>query len=352
MTTADYRRHPARIEFKGDTSEVHIRASQVDGCGRMLYFSAAEEPISDDIPNETRARLAIGQALEPVVFKILEDEHGWQFYPKQLKVIELPLASENLVFTGIPDALGICERTGGKPTVVEVKTRSSHRFSEVKRKGNARAEFATMAQLSIYRTALVGMKAMDPETDAMVATLNRDSGELHLEWVSARNMIVAVSKAVTRINDVLNSWHASIPLQEFPPDSPQCRSCQWRTTCGNTMEGADGTMFPGVVDEEDAANSIRRWEPHRILEIESQMDERLDGEVRSRLLKFLKSNSLNRMQFHGEHYIWNVSLRGGNETYEYDPDMLRYFLTDEQMQQVIVEKKQKEFVQIRRGRRV
>ena len=347
-----YGRPAVTITFDDDgDARVTIRASRLDDCRRRLYYIAAETPESDEIPPDSIARMEMGLILEPYVLTNLERWYGWAVARMGDTVVETRVSDE-LVFAGVPDALGHHMRNEDEPTVIEVKTRSTAAFHRVAQQGNYTSQFAAVAQLATYRQALVEAGVIAPDVDAVIATLNKDTAQIHQEWFSADNLRLAIAEAELKAQFMLKRWEDGIPPADFSPDSWQCRNCVFRTTCGNVMLGDDSAPANvGPVSLEAAADAIREWEPRHLQEAENRIDKQFDMAVRSRLLTYLQSERLPRIQIRGEHYHWNVSVQQ-HKGYDWDPDALRYMLTPAQLQEAQVEVAGRPYVEIRRGRRV
>ncbi|MDE0005599.1 MAG: PD-(D/E)XK nuclease family protein [Rhodospirillaceae bacterium] len=350
MTAQDrYQRPAVVISFDDDGApEVRIRASRLDDCRRRMWFVASEEPESDEVPPDSLARLEMSKMLEPYVLESLERWHGWAVAPAPDVVVEVPVSDE-ITFTGIPDALGYHDRTGNEPTVIEVKARSTGAFGAVVRNGNYRAQFAAVAQLAVYRQAMVEAAVVRPEVDSVIVTLNKDSGQLHHEWFSPDNLRLAMAEAELKSSFMLKRWEEGIPPTDYPPDSWQCRSCVFRTKCGNVM--LDGAAPPnsGPVSLEQAAETIRVWEGDHLREVANRIDKDLDHNTRLRLLTYLQAERLPRVQVRGDSYWWTVSLRQ-REDFDWDSDALRYMLTPDQMERATVKTVGEPYVEIRRGK--
>ena len=60
-----------------DDGVILIRASQVDSCSRQLWYSGMAYPKSDKVSPEAKARMAMGNILEPLVVDMLNQIRSW-----------------------------------------------------------------------------------------------------------------------------------------------------------------------------------------------------------------------------------------------------------------------------------
>ena len=336
-----YERDPAI----SDGNQLYIRASATDLCSRMLYYSAKGVPKTDDTPADTQVMFDLGNYLEAFVKDTMAKHHGWTFQGLDPYTVYMPI-SQSLVVTGHPDAIGMCERTGDMLTTVEIKTRGDGMFNNVTSRGNFNAVPGAVYQLAMYRHVLVETGTVEPEVDSCIATMNRDSGQLHQEWFAPNRLEEALAVLQEELQEDINRWDEGVPPIYLPPDHYQCVSCKWRTHCGNIV--VDGATIAGVPTEQ-LARTIQAWEPYKLAEQVNTMPKEVHEDTRAMALAFMLDNRLEKMPVAGESFAWNISKRQRNGV-KLNEDKVRYLLGPVQYDQCLEEWEGEPYVEIRKGK--
>ena len=129
-----YSRPKAR--FDGD-GILEVRASAAGNCRRALWYEATGHTVTNPLSEESLTVLEAGNALEPVVLRAMR-RAGWEVTPADAEnpqEVSLRLGP-NMLVIGHPDATGVAplpdrgpgQAFGGKPSVIEVKTRGPEAY--------------------------------------------------------------------------------------------------------------------------------------------------------------------------------------------------------------------------------
>ena len=143
--------------------------------------------------------------------------------------------------------------TSGKTAIAEIKTRESGLARYAWDFGVERSNPETVQQAAMYSMAVFGEVG-----DVFVATLSRDDGEYRVQRVPAERAQAAYETAMKRVNEIGKMvLKNEIPEPEYPQGAAHCKSCPFRTLCGNA-EDAPGAGEGGLTDEEIEVE-LKKW---------------------------------------------------------------------------------------------
>ena len=337
-----------------DDGIIHVRASAVGGCYRRLWYVYWGYSPSDERPRATRNRLAAGTLLEEIITEDLEESGAWeiqpwQHVPKTQNVLEYPIL-DKLVATGTPDALGYYKPNSslGEWLPLEFKTRAPVVFNETRHQGNVKRNPDAVAQLAIYRHALVDNGFISQFADSAISSMNIVNGEVYTEFFRPG----LLDQVMDQIYQTMELFYSYTLPNEDPPERPyksdswQCRGCPMRTTCWGFGDNERRPRDIPMITDEDLAAQFAIWEDAKILDKENEIDEDLDKHTKQLFRDFLDREMNTKMKISGRTGNWAVSIRGRTNE-KIDHDRLRYYLSPEQIEEVLTENKTK-FIDIRR----
>lgn len=334
---------------------VTVRASQATACRRQLYYAGTETPQSDEVPPDALVRMAMGNYLEPLILDMLEKSHGWRMHedPLAWKFVHEVALADDLVMSGIPDGVGFHDHNGGKPCAIEIKTRNAQQFRNTVMQGAYRSHFGAVVQLAMYREALIEAEEIDRQVDNVLVSMNKDTGDLHFEWFPYTVLEQAFDEITMRMNSVIETWGAEPPDKEFEASSWQCKSCQWRTVCGNVEQPfsaeIDIEFGEGKITAEEARDALVQWEEQKLVADEHKMNDKLDKWARGVLLRYAQGLGAERVRLGGEAGDYNISVQQ-NESIKLNEQLVRYYLTPKQWDEVLDIKSGDPYVVIRKAR--
>lgn len=164
----------AIAEFPNDEPRRYIGASSIGKkCNRAIWygFHGAE---SSAIPPSLRTTFDVGKRLEGLVLDYMEQAGLSVVRPSPGNSYLFYQDSESPIFQGHADGLLILPHSAS--VILEIKTAKSSSFSQFKKHGLKQWQETYYAQLQSY----MGMSGYER---AVLVAINKDSSELHHEWV-------------------------------------------------------------------------------------------------------------------------------------------------------------------------
>ena len=140
------------------------------------------------------------------------------------------------------------------------------------------------------------------------------------------------------------------PNRDFDARDWQCRSCEWRTTCGNVVVEEPAITFgKEKISEEEIADAFRLWEENKLESDSHKQDEDQDKYMRAILMRYLTGLGAEKMVLKGQAGDWNVTVRD-RPMQKVNVELVRYYLTKSQQEEVI-SYSSNPFIEIRKARR-
>ena len=353
-----YERPAAEILFDDENNaSVVIRASQATACQRQLYYAVTGEEQTNEVPPEAKARMEMGKALEPVVMDLLRDK-GWDV---QAPIIDEDNPEDSIHFvylagdpevylSGIPDCIATTQEDevhGEGAFAVEIKTRGTGPFRFVKMQGNWKTQFGAVVQLAMYRQALIEEDELSADVDCCIVTMNKDDGELDIEWFRPSVMDEAMVVIGNMLHGKVESWLGEeIPEPEHEPGSWQCNSCQWLDVCGNNAE-LKIDLSGEKISEEEAITALRDWEEVKLAEV--PLDKDAVVYPRAVMLRYMQGLGVDKVTLQGRTRNWNISARQ-KDSISLNDHLVRYYLTPEQYDECLEINAGEPYTEIRKGK--
>ena len=338
-----------------------VRASQATSCKRQLYYAAVNEEQTDSTPADSLIRMNMGKALEPLISNVLETEFGfemdttiiqdavaakWPMVPEDERLLQYVILSDEpgITLSGIPDDVGRhSELTNGELTVIEIKTRNADQYRRTVMEGAYQAHFSAVVQLAMYRQAMVELGIMLETTNCVLVSMNKDNGELNLEWFQPRVLDQALLAVSERLANMVEEWdEKGMSPPEYPVTSWQCKSCFWRTLCGGKDESVLGTAISladaddplDFVTLEDTMEALYQWEEQKALEVPSPVDETVIKFARNTILKYLQLQGLTKWEVEGQNGKYSITYTQ-KENVSVNQQKARFYLTPDQWKEVL-----------------
>ena len=348
--------------------KIAIRGSQATSCGRQLWYSGMEIPQTDEMTPETAMRLKMGNILEPVIIEALKMDRGWIvtswqellegnlnlkfmeiFVPK---IVTVPVNDE-IVMTGTPDAIGTIDDDERLPFAIEIKTRNAEQYRRTVSQGAMVSHYSAVVQLAIYRAGLTDLDLVHPDSDSALVTLNKDNGEIYVEWFRPE----VLEDVLVDIGDRLSTWTQVVltsdtpPAKDYEPRDWQCKSCPWRTECGNieTMEDTEIHLGKEIVTEDEVMDAFDIWEINKMTEDNAKKDSEQDKYTRALLTRYLLGLGVDKVRLAGKTFAWNVSYIDRPKQ-KVNVEKVRYYLSKEQIEDCITYEGEP-YIEIRRGKK-
>ncbi|MCY4580740.1 MAG: PD-(D/E)XK nuclease family protein [Chloroflexi bacterium] len=230
---------------------MELRMSGIRECMRRLAYEAFGFPESDTEPLRNRIMMAQGHLLEGFVKEAMRDE-GWIINEEDGVI----LRHGPVVLTGHPDGVALHpNKADGMPAVLEIKTRSKGMAEYAWTYGVDVSNPEAVEQAALYSKALFGEIA-----DVVIATMERTSDQF--EWraqrVPAYRVERAYAAALERINEVTAMIiKGQVPEPEYPQGDANCKSCPFRSMCGNAAEPE--LVVEGGLSDEELFEQVRIW---------------------------------------------------------------------------------------------
>ena len=348
--------------------KIAIRGSQATSCGRQLWYSGMEIPQTDEMTPETSMRLKMGNILEPVIIEALKTDRGWLVTSWQellqgnlnVKLMEIFVpqivtvpVNDEIVMTGTPDAIGMIDESTNMPFAIEIKTRNAEQFRRAVSQGAMISHYAAVVQLAIYRAGLTDLDLVYPDSDSALVTLNKDNGEIHVEWFRPQ----VLEEVLVGIGDRLSTWTQVVltsdtpPAKDYEPRDWQCKSCPWRTECGNieTMEDTEIHLGKEIVTEDEVMDAFDIWEINKMTEDNAKKDSEQDKYTRALLTRYLLGLGVDKVRLAGKTFNWNVSYIDRPKQ-KVNVEKVRYYLSKEQVEDCITYEGEP-YIEIRKGKK-
>ena len=352
-------------EVGNPLTNVELRASAINSCPRQLWYEINGEPHSDEIPARSKRMLDMGRSLEGIGAQALVDQgyevmSGWEIIPMGADLLRRemsPIDSDTRwQITGLPDF--VARPAGSDDTewrLVEIKSRSADAFRKVVNEQNLSAQPGAVMQLAAYRlTPGIGVyEADDLHSDSIIVTLNRSDGDIHIEHFKLETLQEILQQVNDQWTARLSQWFYDDEAPErLKPNNWQCRSCVFRTTCGNFVENVSpAEQDKGIpVDDEEFADALHHFCSWKEQEAQNSMPKAVKETWDSVGLRYFMRHGIDKLNGveNGEG-IWNISLQdSGRETL--NVEKVRYYLPPSIFQECFEKKPGKPYLVVRKAR--
>ena len=259
----------ADIENRED-GQPHLRLSQSGHCIRKLHYIAAGEPPSDPSDPTRNNRFILGHALEVLALLALRD-HGWETRLTCLDedgqlTIETKIEGRETPVPGHPD--GICRHpilTNNQWVILECKSMSEHRASQVEEIGLGKVEPSYIMQAAMYAGVLFDMEIVEHYDRGVFAIITREGRFLPPEMVRwPENLSERGHRRMSQaVFSAQENQPPERPYDEHSPNPP-CNMCFYQSLCW--ADRTDAALQPIIsgqatpLDHDpDAAEAARTW---------------------------------------------------------------------------------------------
>ena len=321
-----------------DNGGLDVRASALGQCRRALWYAATRQPQTNPMTDETRLVLEAGQALEPVVVRVMQRTF-WTVTPSDPEDpwrVEVE-AGAGLVVSGHPDATGAVELFG-EERVIEVKTRGPEAFKRWQTLGAERSHPESVAQAACYSLGLYGECR-----DVVIATLDTGSRQWGYEVVPAARAERAWDAACLRLSALAEHHEAcgpdpeALPERDFTASDWQCQRCPYLNLCQpgeatNEAEGDDQDEAEPVSDE-TARAALRDYEQAQSQIKASDQDKRAALKT---LQRWLETKGESKAKLEGSAKTRTVGMVASRR-YSVDHKRLNAMLDPEQRAEIVTE---------------
>lgn len=256
----------ATQEITKPPSPVRLRVSSSGQCERALVYVAQGLPETDPPDQAARNRMALGHMAEILIILHLHQE-GWETKYTVVDggqlTVEVPIPGTGLVLRGHPD--GLCRHsdyTRGHWVTLECKSMSSAMAGRVTAEGVAQVYPKYINQISLYALKLHQKKLVSHAHKGVFAMMDRNGDPMPPErttWAEDH-----AQKTIDGLRLALQRAEANaIPPRPYPPDSFDCRYCNYHTLCRGPrtlQEEPDGPYKTGTqAADEDILEAARTW---------------------------------------------------------------------------------------------
>ncbi len=306
---------------------VKLRMSAIGECLRRLAYQSQGIEETDEIPIENQGKMLAGTYLEPMVKEMLRRD-GWTV--REESAVAIPYGWVTL--TGHPDGIVVPPAQDVKPAILEVKVRDDSLARFAWKVGVERTHPETVQQAALYSMAVFGQVG-----DLVIATMARDSVEYKAERIPAFRAQKAFNDAVARVDDVVSMvFRREIPEPTLPAGDAHCRSCPFRSLCGN----AEKDVNPGVggMSDEEVNEQLQAWANATANAPKTTTPESKAKRAASDALKahFIAIDSLeNELEVEGQKYRLKVTPKPGVDI---DMEAFNELVDPEIREQVVIEK--------------
>ena len=304
--------------------------------------------------------MRMGLVLEGYVLEAMVDE-GWDILPAVQPEVGTLELYDGCVITGIVDAIGSHPEHCPTLGVIEVKTRSNQQFRMMKNLGNQEAHYGAVVQLAIYRRMAVDNGKVSEDSPGMIATLNKDTSELYVEYFSPRNMDIFMNQIEERIDSLLDSWQkedeaGDVELIEPPiklaPTHWRCVSCEWRTRCGNLPdeEQSPQEFIGGAMNYQEVVDALCQWEEEHLKELEHKPNKKIQDWAKGMMKAYAQERGYTKFDITGNMAAYVVNLQDRTSV-TVNKEKVRYMLTPSQYEEVLEVKNSEPFITIRQSKK-
>lgn len=237
MTTTPHWQMYAAMDLDAPHSP-KLRVSSAYKCERALTYTANGIEETDPPDEHGINRMALGHMAEILIIRDLENK-GWEISHSVLSdfgqlELEFDIPGTDQTMTGHPD--GICrhpEYTNNHWLTLECKSMSIDRAIQVESKGIAETYPGYIIQIGMYGRKLHEMGLVSHPYKGIFGLMDRDGRPLPPERVSWDPAIIdaILEKQATILNYVKQD---TLPDRPYPPDSMECRLCNYHTLCRKT----------------------------------------------------------------------------------------------------------------------
>ena len=225
---------------------INIHASTLRDCRRASFYKVNNEPRtnSQDHSFQQVSRRMAG-ALNAVVLDTMA-EAGWT-----ISHTNLSMSSDSFIpGTHVSDTVHAIghhpDWTQDRDTVIRVQARTEASIQATQRHSIITAHQELEARLAFLHLQANTEGLTDPEAPAILATLNLDSRQVHIDMLFPHQ-----SEAV---NDETKTWLVDnqsnvMPNPDYNPESYECRHCPWLDTCHGPQEDDEDPEVPEDIYE-------------------------------------------------------------------------------------------------------
>ena len=215
-------------------SSTRLRISSSGTCERALVYIAQGLPESDPPDQAAKNRMALGHMAEIMIILDLQQQ-GWETKYTVIDAgqltVEVAIPGTGLVLQGHPD--GICrheEFTKNHWVTLECKSMSVNMAEQVTAQGVAAVYPKYINQISLYATELHNKKLVSHPHKGVFAMMDRNGTPMPPERTTwepdhAEMTLARLQTALKRAEE------NHIPERPYPPDSFDCRYCNFHTLC-------------------------------------------------------------------------------------------------------------------------
>ena len=248
-------------------SRPRLRISSSGQCERALVYTAQELPETDPPDERARNMMALGHMAEILIILNLH-KSGWETKHTvadggQLW-IEVTIPGTTKVLRGRPD--GICRHpdfTKNHWVTLECKSMSPDMADQVEESGVALIYPKYINQIAIYADRLHADKYVSHPHAGVFAMMDRNGRPMPPERVKwdpdkAENTLLGLRLAMERAVD------GDYPDRPHPPDSFECRYCNYHSLCRGprvVTDEPDGPQRTGVhTDDPEVLEAALSWQ--------------------------------------------------------------------------------------------
>ena len=311
------------------TTTIDIHASSLRDCRRASFYKANHEPRTNSVDNNfLRVSRRMAEALNGVILDAMV-EAGWT-----LEYTNVTTSSNSFIsgakVTDTAHAIGQHpDWTQGRNTVIRVQARTAASIRAIQRHSIITARQETEARLAFLHQKADYQGLTDPEAPAILATLNLDTRQLHIDMLFPHQS--------ESVNDETTMWISSnkfneLPNQDYGPESYECRRCPWLDTChGPQQEEADPEIPEDVYESLELA-----CDDYAVAHLEAREHataEKRRSNARDAIKQYLTQQQLSTFTHQGEHTV--TAKLTPTSPVNVDMDELARIVTPEQYRRIV-----------------
>ena len=311
------------------TTNINIHASTLRHCRRASFYRVNQEPRTN---SEDRNFLQVSRRMANALSGVILDtmvEAGWTIAHTNLTMTtESFIAGAHVSDTA--HAIGQHpDWTQGRDTVIRVQARTAASIRATQRHSIITARQETEARLAFLHLQADSQGLTDPEAPAILATLNLDSRQLHIDMLFPHQS--------ESVNDETTMWLSNnkpdeLPKQDYDAESYECRRCPWLDTCHGPQEPEDDPEIP-----DDVYESLElACDDYAVAHLETREHakaEKRRSNARDSIKGYLTQQQLSAFTHQGEHTV-TAKLTPTNPV-NVDLDALRLIVTPQQFRSIV-----------------
>ena len=123
---------------------------------------------------------------------------------------------------------------------------------------------------------------------------------------------IIVKEVEARLDTLVDSWEGEeVPAITLPENHWRCKSCEWRTTCGNVADEdvSEAEVIGSNISEHEVQDAFLQWEEQRAIELENKADDKLMKWARGMLKNYAMERGIKKFERTGKHGEYTVSLQ-------------------------------------------